>query len=588
MTGTMATRIGKRQTALQATAWYGLAAIPAAIYFYFLLSTAANTPFHDDFYDVFVPLFLYEEGTTLLESLRGLLWQYHQHFVVYDRIVYWFIHLLSPSVHFDYLIAIGNASLLVFLWQLSRALKPEQLFILPCVSALLFNLYFHENQYWAMGSLQQLTIMAFTLAALQILDAGKSVLAACLFCWLAVFTQSNEMLLIPLGFLLLFHNAFHRYNRLSASELLHDRPLIIWTVSSVVCLAVFFSHENISNINRLFELHSSYHTDTPLTDIIVNFLSSLASLPWRDDKSPMLGLLPGSLHLLLIIFLLRRGWQHNRALALMLLFCVVSLLSASLLRTPHQGPTAYVSRYKIFTTAILCIELVLASGIFSLRQWFPLLFSSAIAICGYSYYMHASEVREQNTHRQQKTLEWFYSGRIKSFATADSILDEAYVRGFYNPARDLAADPTLPHSIDRVDQCPQSHATASNTLVQIYTEPDSRAILIGSSESKQFLDTRRVTIWFCGKQSYRITLKASPGQRVLPSKNWLTLVIVEKSRLAPDSYHLLMEKDGETLAVTQLANSAFIPAQRSDNCEAYGDKLEEYMPLLFNRYCKSR
>lgn len=570
------------QIRARTTTWYVLAALPALLYFTFLITTAANTPYHDDFYDVFVPLFLYHDSGTIPEALLGLLWQYHQHFVVYDRLVYWLSSLLTRTIHFDALIALGNASLAIFFLQLCRGIKPDNLYILPCASAVLFNLYFNENQYWAMGSLQQLTIMAFTMAVLRLLDNSSSIIAACFFCWLAVFTQSNETLVIPLGFLLLLDNILRGQMKWL------DRTVIIWTISSISCLALFYSIQNVTRVDRFFQTLAMYHTDTPITDIVVNFLASLAALPFKDDSLPLHAALPGALHLLLIVFLFLRGWKHDRALCLMLLFCTVSLLAASVARTPHYGPTAFISRYKLFSSAIICIELLLLSKAFHARRFFPLLFALSVLSSAYSYYLYADPVRDYNRYREQKIMEWFYSGIIVTFPLANAILDEAYVKELYNPVRDLPDYPTIPAAIEPVSVCPASVETATHEQLQIVSSPSSRAILIGTNESSQFVDKTDVIFWLCGEKSYRIAMRPTFGKYRDPALRWQELAIVEKMRVASGKYRILLQTGDKIVAAQDTADTGFMPDKHPVDCDQHRETLPEFVPLLYARYCNSR
>ena len=115
-----------------------LAIIPAAIYFFYLLSHITNTPYHDDFYDVLVPLILYQDSTDITGSLKNLFWQYHQHYMAYNRLVYWAHNLFTPIINFKTIIIIGNFSLVALFLQLCINTRKQDLFILPLASAIFF------------------------------------------------------------------------------------------------------------------------------------------------------------------------------------------------------------------------------------------------------------------------------------------------------------------------------------------------------------------------------------------------------------------------------------------------------------------
>lgn len=552
--------------------WYLLASIPATLYLSFVWLNAINAPLSDDFYDTLFVLLRHHSSESLGTDLAWLLWQYHQHFNIYDRLVYWLSTFFSDTVNFYHFTWIGNLGLVTYFLLLTSTLQRKQLFILPCVSVVFFNLYFEEIAFWSMGSLQQLTIMAFTLATLLLLDTGRSILAACAICWLAAFTQSNEILLIPLGFIILLDNVRQK------KQPLLNSTLFIWSVSNLLCLALFYLHQNISAFDQFFVKNSSYHAANPIRDIIINFLASLMGLPFGQGSNPLYAAPLGALHFFLIIFFLWRGWQHNRALTLMLLFCSLSLLAASITRTPHSGPTAYVARYKIFTTSIICLEMILASKIFPIGRWVPAIAILATITGGYSYYMNGSYVAYRRQFKEQQIMHWLASGRIQSLALADAILDESYVTALYDPVRDIPQYPALPIAIEATNRCPDINTPPMMTSkLNLVSAPNSRAVLLTANMRSA---PPLFTLWLCGKANYRVTLKPPTNRK----QQWTELAIIEKRQVSPDKYHLLLEESGKIQDSNLVINTDF-QSQISEDCTKHKDAIQALVPALWNYYC---
>jgi hypothetical protein len=558
-----------------------LAIIPAAIYFFYLLSHITNTPYHDDFYDVLAPLILYQDSTDITGSLKSLFWQYHQHYMAYNRLVYWAHNLFTPIINFKTIIIIGNFSLVALFLQLCINTRKQDLFILPLASAIFFNLYTNESTFWAMTAVQNLAVVAFTFAALQFLYSGKSIFSACIFSWMAAFTQSNGILIIPLGFILLIAAQKREEKCIS------NKDLLLWIASSAACLTLFYAFENVSKMDRHFATLSPYHTDTPIQDITINFLASLASLPFKDGSSPLLGAILGAIHFPIIGFFIWRSWKNNRALSLMLVFCALSLLSASIMRTPHQGPTAFVSRYKILCTTILTIEMLLLPQLISSRK--AIMIPACIfALCinAYSYFMNSEYVKSYTFFRQQQLMEWFYSGDITAFALANAILDDAYNRGMYNPGRDIDYD-ALPTDITEAENCPAITDKLNNKTLHLATKPYSRGALIWSNhpDTNDAPIEPTTAIWLCGEKAYKLFPGKTVTIEMWSGKKKDQLLILEKNRFLPGSYQVLVETRTGVAALDTPIDTLATPATPKD-CATYKEAILDMYPLLYERYCK--
>lgn len=560
--------------------WYFLSSIPIAIYFTIIWLNTVNAPFFDDFYEVLFPLLLYREAETPITSLQGLFWQYFQHYCFYNKSVYWANDLITGRANFILFTLIGNFGLLAYFLLLTRKIQKQHLFILPCISAVFFSIYPSLVTLLSSGSLQMFTSMTFVLATLLLLEKEHTTLTiatACIMCWIAVFTQANNVLLLPISFVILLDNMQKK------KATLFSLTALVWIFSCLLCFSLYYTQKDIAAITQFLAARLPYQSQisNPIQEIIVNFLASLASLPIRDGSNPLHATPIGTLHLFLIIFFLKNGWKSNRALTLLLLFCVLTLLSISVMRTPYFGSSAFVDRYKLYTTSIICIELLLAPVIFSSRWWVPIIAALAIFIGAYSYYLNISSFTAFRSYREQSALTWFTSGRIHSLPLANAILDEAYATKLYNPALITPWHTLQPLSIEPIGRCPDANTT-SDLKLQITNNSNSRAVLFDIDIKPSQSQSLPTELWLCGENTYHIKLPTSAVNAAsLPPH----LVIIEKKSITPSNkkYQIKLGTSKDIWDSGLTVDMQFYP-QIPEDCIKQKE-WQAVLPRLFSHYC---
>lgn len=570
------TILDKTEPYSRAIGW-GAAVIPMAVYFYFIAIYTTNTPFTDDLYDALFTLIKYRASNTITEAVRSLSWQYHQHFVLYDRIVYWVFYTLTNTINFRTLVFIGNTSLVIFFLQIVSSVKHYRNLALPAISLVIFSLYFDEDTFGSMGSIQQLGIMAMTLAVFQLLNKSNFIFTACMIAWLAIFTQSNEILIIPLGLLLLLDNIYRGRDKII------NKNIIIWTLSSITCLIIFTAFNRISEINDFSLKLSPFRETTTNTDILINFLASLASLPLKSTDNIIYAAPTGAIHLVIICLIFFKSWKVNRPLSLMLAFCFLSLLSAAIIRTP-VGPMASVSRYKIFCVGIIAIEVALLTNILNRKYWLIFLFLFAACLNAYSYYMNTEYVSGYEIRRGKTIMQWFYYDEITNLPLANAILDEAYSTDLYNPARDMNYA-AIPLSITERKHCPEPDSHNSLTIT-LRTVPSSRAALLSVQKPHGIAAPIPDSLWLCGQKNYQIVTPKTENTRHLTSPDGQQMVILEKRLFSEDEYLLMHQTDSHVTATNIKINTRFSPRQSRD-CERHKEGLQLLLISLYDQYCKS-
>lgn len=187
----------------------GLAiAVPIGVFYALFWEFAVNVPFWDDFLELneqFIGAFRQASGLAKLATLVRIDDGGHRR--LYSRIWFLLVYAFARPVDFRVLMAIGNLSLLVILWLLSKHLRERRLSpacLIPVV-LLLFTWQSHQNLFFASAALSNFGVIAFALLALWaltkrgtpffVLAIGSGLLAA--------LTLGNGILALGIGAVLL-------------------------------------------------------------------------------------------------------------------------------------------------------------------------------------------------------------------------------------------------------------------------------------------------------------------------------------------------------------------------------------------------
>jgi hypothetical protein len=467
---------------------------------------------------------------------------------------------------------------LFFFIQIVAGIKNNKLITIPAISAALFNLYFEEQTFQAMG-IQQISFMAMTLAVFQLIDKGKYMLLACAISWLAIFTQSNDLLIIPFVGAILLEDIYNKRSKFSKNQIL------LWTVSSIICFIVFFTLKDITAWNKHFIKMSPFSQKTGVSDIVLNFFASMASLPFTKPERIPYAAPIGAIHFAITIIIFLKSWKTNRPLSLMLVFCIVSLLAAALMRTAVSGPIAFVSRYKIYCAVIIAIEIALLSDMINRARWLLILLVFAFCLTAHSYYMNADYIADYKVRREKAVMQWFYYDEISNLPLVNAILDEAYSTKLYSPAIDInyAAIPTR---ITEEKDCPRPNAQKEVTIT-LRTVPSSRAALLSVQKPHGVAAPIPDALWLCGPKNYHVIPRRTEDTRHLTSPDGQQMVILEKSLFAEGEYQLMHQSGTEITSTSIKIDMIFSPKQSRD-CTRHKDTLLTLFPSLYSRYCKEQ
>lgn len=193
---------------------------------------AVNIPFWDDLFVIENSVLPINQAAELTEKLRYFFGWYTQteHRIVYNRLLFWFLHAFQGEVNYRTAMVVGNLSLLglsLFYFRLFVILRLPLRYALPG-PFLFFGLASYANQFWGMGSLSNFTVLLFVVSCLWFLvhEATQSFCLAVLFALAASLTLGSGLLVWAVGLLLLFFQ--RRYAALTAWIILTAATILVY------------------------------------------------------------------------------------------------------------------------------------------------------------------------------------------------------------------------------------------------------------------------------------------------------------------------------------------------------------------------
>lgn len=318
---------------------------PPVLFYTLLFRNVSNIPFYDDYYafldflNQLVPL----QG--FAAKLSGFLASQHNEYKLFLlHGLAWLQFALCGHLDFRIHSAIGNGCILLVALLLWKTFLPNQknlaarLTLFIPVSWLLFQFQNWENLNWAASGLQHLAVLPFSLGAIYFLLRGGrlSFFVASLFLMLAIGSDGNGLLLVPIGATIL--GQAHHYRRVAA-----------WLVVSAACIAAYAYGYTVRppQVGLAIPVVAHPHLLAPLYAIA--FIGSAASFPFLAGS-----FLLGSLLIALFIWVARRGYvRKNPFVSWSVLFLLLTAAGVAALRSRYGVEQAVVSRYTIYSALLL-------------------------------------------------------------------------------------------------------------------------------------------------------------------------------------------------------------------------------------------
>jgi hypothetical protein len=325
-------------------------------FFYGILwQNAVNLPIAADDYHVILDLT--NKWTQLHGFLPKLLhiltFQHNEYKLILANCIVISQYVLLGHIEFYSLVALGNAFvLLIFLLLLWMQRKQTAhaggrlLLALP-LSLLLFQLQYATTLDWAMGALQNLTVIFFSLLSITLLSRSfrGSFGLACIALLLAIASSGNGFITVITGVLLLLQQ--RRW-----------RELAVWTVTTVAISALYFyrydfhSSQSIpgENVKRTFLHFNLLYGLSFLGSSVARFQSYMPSIGFGI-------LLCG----VLLMAFRTRYYQRNPAVFYAIIFVFITAIGVSGLRSELGIVQSLASRYRIYSNLLLILTYLFLS-----------------------------------------------------------------------------------------------------------------------------------------------------------------------------------------------------------------------------------
>jgi hypothetical protein len=340
---------------LQFTKYFSLTISFAVIgfYFYQILQYVYNFPLYDDYETILRFLIEWEKTSSLSQKFSLLFQQHNEHRVFFLRLISLINFYFGGNINFKYLIIFGNLSLLIIWFLFYKTLlklpSKQNYISLVAISFLLFHFASWDNSFWAMASLQNFWIhtWVFLFFYFYFSEFRFKTPLALTSLFFAVFTSGNGFLiLIPLTFyLFIFKNR---------------KEQIIYFSFSILLIFVYF-----------FDYHSVPKLQTEPVNVIETlkfgfaFIGSLLYLPQIPYLSFAVGLF---ISLFYFYSFYKKQYLSEPFLFSIFTFLMVTVAVVALSRADRGVEAAIISRYRINSTLILIICLVLFSKLFDFSK----------------------------------------------------------------------------------------------------------------------------------------------------------------------------------------------------------------------------
>ena len=321
---------------------------PALIFYSLLARHAINIPLLDDYNGVLEFLeHLSRLPTWAAKSGYILTAQHNEYKTIFANAVIALQYALSGHPNFILLSWLGNLFVLPLGYLLWRHFLPTEadtarrLLLFVPVSLLLFQLQYAETLNWSMPGLENIPILAFTLASIAFLVRGGSrdLLWAGAFMVLAIGTSGNGFALVPLGALLL----------LLRKEL---RRTGLWVGLGVLCAAGYFYRYNFHSSQQSSNgsVLDSVHSLNPI--FTLSFMGSAVGNP--HPVFQYVSVLLGAVILGILVWMAKSHYGRiNPTIFSFAIFLALTALAVSGVRSKLGFDASHAGRYKIYSDLLL-------------------------------------------------------------------------------------------------------------------------------------------------------------------------------------------------------------------------------------------
>lgn len=512
----------------------GLSAL--LIYAYIIYTHAINMPKWDDFPDILQFMDRWLLADSLAEKISVLLSHTNEHILLVNHIIILTQYYLIGHLDFRWLIFTGNLFFLAsaFMLWLPFRNKDESLFAFAVVMLTAISFYCHESTLWAMTALSNQAVIFFSLLTLwYATKTSPSMSKVILLTLLAIFSQSNGFLLLPLVGILFFIS--------------HRHKLPVWLAFSTLIILFYTLQLNPASHQE----GQTQWTNIPFHHynmVIPGFIALFGSTFFNDVNIPafLVSFLLGST----ILFLsLKQISAHKRSpfVWYALLFFGLCIASIAFYRGLLAGPSVvFISRYKMYGIYFLVLGLLLSPQWLALYKASPWRRYGILLFCllffSISFYLNLPKSSQIDSHLRESLEYWvedgdFRRGKGYFIKDSDSYLFAALHHDVWSPLA-LIHPERIIRDIASLDACPDATSVPldeTHSLFQIrHINRNAPGIRVEVSP-QNLPDAKEWLIYLCSDSFYYRLHLESP---VL-----YPVYYIPAARIAPGNYQIYVQYD---------------------------------------------
>jgi hypothetical protein len=411
---------------------------PVGIFYHLLFRFATNVPFADDFGVLDFILNFRQQG--FAENLKALTAQHMEHRIAYSRLMGLVLQVVQGEVNLVAWNFVGCLSALGICGILYRTTKPSPyriLYFMPVVW-FLHSPFYHNNMYWGMATMQNLTVVFFALLAVFLItkDTPSSVAWSLLAAFVATFTSTTGLIAPLVGLIVLTYQQRYRH-------------LAVYALATAGLYALYF-HDFKPTGSILKSL-----SDYPETAFAFFFGFLGNSFRLVSEYTTLLILAAGFGLFLYVMFLLyEQHFRKNLRLFALVLFVVIVAAPSALARAGYGFITSIDSRYSIYSITLVA-GLYLMTFEWTAARYHKFIFTAGLLFSMFSFYKGHRLASDYGnwfkTFREEEIVKWSRGRGVSGLDSpgfqdkSNGILVSLHQKGWYTayPYRPQPKPPAL-------------------------------------------------------------------------------------------------------------------------------------------------
>ena len=328
-----------------------IAGFPALFFYYFISKTAFNLPVNDD-YSLLNFTNHFSELNGWLPKLNYIInFQHNEYKLVFVNAIFAIQYELLGHIDWVSLCMVGSTFVIIIYILISRVFKitssngSVRLLTLLPIGLLLFQMQYASNLNFSMAGIQNISVLAFAMAAISLLPHNSTICfaGACISLLFAICASGNGFLVIPVGTLLLIERKRWAH-------------IFIWIILSAGIALVYFTNYRInyspgnSDDNLLIKILSQINLI-----YILSFIGSSVAKYQNHFPSVVFGILLLSVW---VVAVKNKYSSKNPSIFYFVVFLILTAIAVSTIRSSLGVEQSLASRYRIYSNLIIILTYI--------------------------------------------------------------------------------------------------------------------------------------------------------------------------------------------------------------------------------------